>query len=165
VSVQQTPRLLSLLLEANVEHIVVGGVAAIAWGASELTRDLDIVIPYTPKAIARLLSALAPYSPRHATRPDLGVIRDSPERLATFRMLLIDTNLGRLDVLPECQPVGDYARLRSESRSMRLDDGDHAIIALDDLIAVKEPVDRPKDRIVAAQLKAVRARLEHGDGG
>ena len=75
MSGQQTQRLLRLLLEAEIEHVVVGGVAAIAWGASELTRDLDIAIPYRADRIASLLAALAPYRPKHTTRPDLGVIR------------------------------------------------------------------------------------------
>ena len=90
---QQTRALLRLLLDNGIDHVVVGGVAAIAWGASELTRDLDIVIPYRAEDIAELLAALAPHHPKHATRPDLGVIRDAPDRLATFRMLLIETDL------------------------------------------------------------------------
>lgn len=155
---QQTQVLLRLLRDAGIEHIVVGGVAAIAWGALELTRDLDIVIPYSAEGIARLLAALAPYRPKHATRPDLGVIGNSPEELAKFRMLLIETDLGRLDVLPRCEPVGDYARLKEHAASMDLDDGEHLVIDLDDLIAIKEHVARPKDLLVATQLKAVRAR-------
>jgi predicted nucleotidyltransferase len=163
VSSQQTRALLRLLLENGIDHVVVGGVAAIAWGASELTRDLDIVIPYGAEDIATLLAALAPHHPKHATRPDLGVIRDTADRLATFRMLLIETDLGRLDVLPGCEPVGDFARLRGRAASIRLDDGEHYIIALDDLIAVKEHVARPKDMIVALQLKAIRARMRHSE--
>jgi hypothetical protein len=42
---------------------------------------------------------------------------------------------------------------------MLLQDGHHFVISLDDLIAVKEHVGRPKDLMVAAQLKAIRARL------
>ena len=162
---QRTQELLRLLLDAGIDHVIVGGVAAIAWGASELTRDLDIVIPYSSERIGELLTVLAPYRPKHATRPDLGVIRDSPERLATFRMLLIDTDLGRLDVLPGCEPVGDYVRLRSRAVAMPLDDGRHLIIALDDLIAVKDHVGRPKDVLVGAQLKAIRARMQHSARG
>lgn len=160
---QQTEQLLRLLREEDIEHVVVGGVAAIAWGAAELTRDLDIVIPYTSEVIARLLAALAPHHPRHATRPDLGVIRDSPEELAGFRMLLVETDLGRLDVLPGCDPVGDYERLRSGSVPVQIDGADHRIIALDDLIAIKEHLARPKDLVVATQLRAIRARMLHPD--
>ena len=159
---QQTRELLRLLLREEIPHVVVGGVAAIAWGASELTRDLDVVIPYRAEEIAALLATLAPYHPKHATRPDLGVIRDAPERLSTFRMLLIETDLGRLDVLPGCEPIGDFDRIRRDASVILLDDGEHQVIALDDLIAVKEHVARPKDVLVAAQLRAIRARMRHG---
>ena len=158
---QRTDQLLRWLNDSAIEHVIVGGVAAIAWGASELTRDLDIVVPYDAEHLARLLAALMPFHPKHATRPDLGVIADSPEHLSTFRMLLITTDLGRLDVLPQCQPVGDHARLRAAASTMTFDDGEHAVIGLDDLIAVKEHVARPKDVIVASQLRAIRARLRH----
>ena len=85
-------------------------------------------------------------------------------------MGVLAADLGRLDVLPGSEPVGDYARLRSRAASMQLDDGEHPIIALDDLIAVNEHVGRPKDVLVAAQLRAVRARMRHSssaddDGG
>lgn len=41
--------LLSGLTGANVEFIVVGGVAAIAHGAARLTQDLDIVYRRRPR--------------------------------------------------------------------------------------------------------------------
>lgn len=39
---QQTPELLRLLLEAGVEFVLIGGVAAIAHGSSTFTVDCDI---------------------------------------------------------------------------------------------------------------------------
>lgn len=104
---QRTDDLLRLLVAASIEHVVVGGVAAIAWGSSELTRDLDVVIRFDVEGIAALMNALAPHRPKHATRPDLGVITDSPTRLSKFRMLLVTTDLGRVDFLPAVDPVGD----------------------------------------------------------
>lgn len=157
VKPQRTDELLKLLVEAGIEHIVVGGVAAIAWGSPEFTRDLDVVIPFDVDRISRVLAALAPYRPKHMTRPDLGIITDPPERLAEFRMLLVSTDLGRIDFLPEVQPVGRYADLVSRVVRMDLGGHEHDVIDLDDLIAVKEHVARPKDLIVAAQLRGIRA--------
>jgi predicted nucleotidyltransferase len=158
---QRSDELLRLLLEIGVEHIVVGGVAAIAWGSNQLTRDLDVVIPFDAGRIARVLAALAPHHPKHTTRPDLGVITDTPERLAAFRMLLISTDLGRIDLLPEVQPVGGYEVLLSRSVRMDLGGHEHEVIGLDDLIAVKEHVARPKDLVVAAELRGQRALGRH----
>src|SRR5690606_2767692 len=94
------------LQEAGVRFVVVGGVAAISHGAATLTRDLDIAAPLTPDNVERLMTALRPHHPTHVTRPDLGEIQESIERLCEFRLLLIDTDLGRLDVLGEVQPIG-----------------------------------------------------------
>jgi hypothetical protein len=52
-----------VLSRAQVEFIVVGGVAARAHGSARLTNDLDVVYRRTPENIERLASALAPHAP------------------------------------------------------------------------------------------------------
>lgn len=52
--------LLSSLIEANVEFIVVGGAAAVLSGVPVVTKDLDIVHKRSPENIERLLSVLSP---------------------------------------------------------------------------------------------------------
>ncbi len=39
---QRTPELLRLLLDAEVEFVIIGGVAAIAYGSATFTQDFDI---------------------------------------------------------------------------------------------------------------------------
>ena len=55
--------LLRTLLDARVEFILIGGVAATAYGASRLTEDVDVLYQRTPENIARLAAALAPIDP------------------------------------------------------------------------------------------------------
>ncbi len=57
---QSTDQLLCLLLDAGVEFIVVGGVAAISHGAATMTRDLDVVARMSESNLSRLMEALAP---------------------------------------------------------------------------------------------------------
>jgi hypothetical protein len=52
-------RLLSMLLEGNVEFVVVGGAAAVLSGVPIVTKDLDIVHSRSPENVERLLSALS----------------------------------------------------------------------------------------------------------
>jgi predicted nucleotidyltransferase len=154
---QQTDRLLVLLQDAGVRFVVIGGVAAISHGAATLTRDLDIAAPLTPDNVERLMTALRPYHPTHVTRPDLGEIQDSIARLCEFRLLLIDTDLGRLDVLGEVQPLGPAETLATVE--MELVEGKRfPVLSLDQLIEVKSFVGRPKDRIVEMELRAIRDR-------
>jgi hypothetical protein len=154
---QRTRRLLALLQDAGVDFVVIGGVAALAHGAATFTRDLDVAAPLTLDNVERLMTALRPYHPKHVTRPDLGEITDSIARLCEFRMLLIATDLGRLDVLREVEPLGTVEALRSVE--MEFADGRrYRVLDLDQLIEVKAFVGRPKDLIVERELRALRER-------
>jgi predicted nucleotidyltransferase len=151
---QQTEQLLELLLDAGIQFAVVGGVAAIAHGGSIATRDLDIIAPMTQTNLRRLIACLGPHHPRHATRPDLGIISPDVE-LSSFRLLLLDTDLGRLDVLGNIEPVGSFDSF--EVIEMPLLEGRTVgVISLDQLISIKAHLGRPKDRIVEQELRAIR---------
>jgi predicted nucleotidyltransferase len=154
--VQRTQELLVALQDAGFEFVVVGGVAAIAHGATRSTKDLDVVAPFTVDNLERLLAALRPHSPAHFTRPDLGVIQQGPAELTTHRLLLLVSDLGRLDVLKEVSPIGRFEDL--ESVEMELVEGRRIrVISLDQLIAIKESLSRPQDKDVERDLKAIRA--------
>jgi hypothetical protein len=155
-------QLLRALLDAGVQFIVIGGAAAIAHGAVTPTQDLDIAAPFTEENLARLLAAVRPFKPRHATRPELGEVWQGPAELTRFRLLLLQTDVGRLDVLPRVEPLGAYEALRSveleliEHRNVR-------VLALDQLIEVKAHLRRPKDKVVEAELRAIAELLAHDD--
>ncbi len=78
---------------------MVGGVAAVLHGSSRVTIDLDICISFDDANLQRLVRVLAPYEPMHASRPELSVRDEAPERLRRFHSFLIKTSLGRPDVL------------------------------------------------------------------
>jgi hypothetical protein len=150
-------KLLRLLVDAELPFTLVGGLAAISHGSSTFTRDVDVAMPLDEDTLPRLLAALAPVHPRHVTRPDLGLVTD-PTRLRGFRLLLLDTDLGRLDVLGELPPLGDVRELPTVERVF----GNGLIVrvlALDALIAVKAHVGRAKDGIVEAELRAIRSAI------
>ena len=151
---QRNLALLERLTDAEVEFCIVGGVAAVLHGATRMTVDLDIAAPFDAPNIQRLLSALADLDPRHATRPDLRVSDEPLEHLLTFRMLLLETDLGRLDILREVTPLGTYAALHT----VELDVGTRRckVLSLTDLITVKRSLTRPQDAEVAFQLEAIR---------
>jgi hypothetical protein len=148
-------RLLARLQDAGFEFAVIGGVAAIAHGASTLTRDLDLAAPMTTENLARLLDALRPLHPRHVLRPDLGELVDPPERLATYRLLMLTTDLGRVDIIREVRPVGEYADLETVEMEL-VEHRVFKVLALDQLIDVKGALSRPKDRAVEAEPRAIR---------
>jgi hypothetical protein len=157
----ESRRLLAALLDAGFEFIVIGGAAALAHGVLTPTRDLDVAAPLTEDNLARLLTALMPFRPRHATRPDLGVVWQSAAELTKFRLLLLDTDIGRLDVLGTVEPLGGFRDIQAVEMQL-LPARPVRVISLDQLIEIKAHLRRPKDKIVEAELRSIRAR-QRGD--
>ena len=161
---QQTERLLEVLADSGLDFVVIGGVAAIAHGATTATQDLDIAMQLDPGKVQQLLEALAPYKPVHFTRPELPLVAENADSLAKFRLLLVETELGRLDILSEVEPfelVSDVPTVQLPLLPERL----FEVIDLDALIEVKAHVGRGKDKILEEELRAVRERRRNtGDG-
>ncbi len=150
---QQTRELLRVLDETGFEFIVVGGVAAILHGSTLNTVDLDVVAPFTTANLEILLQALKPYAPHHASRLDLPGIQESAEMLCTWRLLLIETDLGRLDVLREMEPIGLFGDCKYVQRSV--EGIELRVLTRLQLLEVKRHVARPKDLMVAEELTAL----------
>lgn len=155
---QQTERILALLHDAGLPFVVIGGIAANAHGAVRQTQDLDVVMPMTPEVLDALMAALRPHRPHHALRRDLGPIDQDGQALSAFSMLLLETDLGRLDVIGEVPPAGRFHDL--ETVTLRLGARDVRVLGLRQLIAVKEAAGRPKDLIAATELRAIAQLLD-----
>lgn len=155
---QQTPELLRRLVDAGVEFVVIGGMAAIAHGSATFTQDFDITASFSEDNLARLLKALAPFHPRYALAVPKRSVTESPAELSANRNLYLLTDLGRLDILSEVPPVGAYADVAVRATTLELYGRPCRIMGLDDLIAVKRHLGRDKDRLVERELLALRAR-------
>jgi hypothetical protein len=73
--------LLRALSEAQVEFILIGGVAAAAHGSPRATQDIDIVYARSRENLRRVAKALAPLSPSlRGAPPGLPFRLDVPTR-------------------------------------------------------------------------------------
>lgn len=151
----QLERLLAALHRANVEFIIVGGVAARAHGSSRLTDDLDIVYARHAANLARLVKALAPLKP---------YLRGAPPGLpfdwsvATLRVGLnftLTTTAGAIDLLGEIVGGGTYNDLRPHALTIEIFGRETLLLDLPWLIRVKRAAGRPKDLEVIAELEAL----------
>lgn len=161
---QNTEALLQALADAEVRFVVIGGVAAHVHGSQVFTADLNVLMPFDGENCARLIAALRPFAPtfHHADPP-----RQLPAKaleLAAFRSLYLDTALGRIDVLGAMPPVGDFAAVAASAEQVEMAGRLILVVSLADLIAVKQATGRPKDAVVAAELRAVAARRAGGQG-
>ncbi len=152
--------ILRVLTDAQVEFIIVGGLAAIAHGASQSTRDFDAVAPLSVENCQRILRALGPYEPRFYQSLNKPRVERTAEALAEFRNLYFGTTLGIVDLLGSLPPIGGFAEVAARAVELPMFGRSHRVVGLDDLIEVKTFVARPKDKPVEVELRAIRERLK-----
>jgi predicted nucleotidyltransferase len=156
--------ILRRLIDHDVEFVLVGGMAAIAFGSSLTTEDLDVAAPLTEQNAARLLAALADIHPRHRMNPMLKALTETPASLAKFENLYLVTDLGQLDVLVRIAGIGAYPDVLRSAVEVDFRGRTIRILNIEALIRSKEALDRPKDRPTIVHLKAILERTRRGKG-
>lgn len=148
-------KLIGALVGAEVEFIVVGGLAATVHGSARLTQDIDVVYARTDVNIARLVTALAPFRPYLRGAPP-GLPFDWSE--ATVRRGLnftLTTAVGDIDLLGEITGGGCYEDLEQHTISIRMFEHQCKCIDLVWLIKLKRAAGRPRDIEAIAELEAL----------
>jgi hypothetical protein len=148
-------KLLRTLVDHEVEFCVIGAVAAWLQGNPSVTLDLD-VMPRRDLANAdRLAAALNALS-----------VRPRGEETATelegadflgWKMQSFDTDAGPIDVVPSAAAIGGF----EDVATIELALGDLSVraIAIDEVIASKEKLGRPKDTAALPVLYATREAI------
>lgn len=141
---------------AGVEHVVVGGVAAILEGVPITTLDLDIVYRLDKANIQRLADLLDQLEARYRD-PAGRDIRPTWERLEGNKINLLETRLGPLDAMQSIGPDWVWSDLVERSHVLKVDDLDVWVLELASIIESKEATGREKD---LAMLPLLRRTLE-----
>ncbi len=154
-------RVLRALHETGVEFILIGGLAAVVWGASQFTRDVDIVYRRTPENLRRLAEALAPFAPypRDAP-PDLPFQWDA-ETLQRGLNFTLSSAAGPIDLFGEVAGGGLYETLREAAVEIEVFGVPCLCVRLHKLIELKRAAGRPRDLQTIAELE----RLAEQDEG
>ncbi len=151
--------LLIRLTKHRVEFVLVGGMAAIAHGSSLVTRDVDVCAPLTQENIEKLLAALRDLNPRWRMLPNRPPVPDDARRLAGFKNLYIQTDLGQLDVLGEITGVGKYSEVTEDAIELDLGPIRCRVMNIEALIKSKQALGRPRDLQAATELEALRQKM------
>jgi predicted nucleotidyltransferase len=138
--------LLRRLAEANVEFVVVGGLALNAWGVVRGTKDVDVVIATDPDNIKRV-AEVAVAAGGHVRRGEalLGTPFSIAAVLADGEQVAIETDLGRLDVVQGLDGVPDFEELRSRAAEAEILGSTVWVCSRDDLRAMKRAAGRTRD--------------------
>ena len=154
-----------VLLSHGVEFIVIGGQAESLLGSPRVTYDVDLCYRRTPENLKCLAKALREIKPTlRGAPPDLPFAIDA-QSLALGSNFTFATAMGPLDLLGWVEPLGQYEVLAQKARVVRVGDLDLRVIDLDDLITIKQHIQRPKDRESLRQLLAIKRIREEQSGG
>jgi predicted nucleotidyltransferase len=156
--------LLGRLGRAEVDFVVVGGVAVVFQGYGRATKDLDITYATGEDNLRRLGAVLVALHARlRGVAEDVPFVADD-RTLARARLLTLDTDDGSLDLLADPPGAPPYATLRERADRVDLDGLVVAVAALDDLLAMKRAAGRPQDLIDIDALEVARRIRAEGDG-
>ena len=151
------------LLEAGVDFILVGGLAAVIQGAPVTTMDVDIVHSQSPENVARLLSFLKSVDAVHR-RLDDRLIEPKERDLSGKGHVLLTTRIGPLDILAVIEGGRSYEGLLE--RTVEIDFRGHRLRVLDlrTLIELKKTSADPKDKQRLPVLKETLRQLDEKYG-
>jgi hypothetical protein len=153
--VTEFKRLLAVLAGAEVDFIVIGGMAATVHGASRLTQDLDVVYARQPGNLERLATALGPFRPYLRGAPIGLPFRWDAATLERGLNFTLTTALGDLDLLGEITGGGGYENLVPRSSFIEVFGIRCRCLDLAALIQVKRAAGRPRDLEAIAELEAL----------
>ena len=154
--------ILEALVEAEVEFLLIGGVAVGFHGYVRATKDVDVVPSPDPENLARLSKVLTTLDAEVEGADDFaeGELPDplDPAVLALGGNWVLRTRLGRFDVM---QWIGDGAlweRLSPGAVATQIGDLAVRVVGYEDLVALKRQAGRPED--LADLLRLSQARGE-----
>jgi len=147
-----------VLARHGVDFVLIGGVAAVALGAPAVTFDLVLVPERSEANLTRLTAALIELE---ASVKAAGRVRRHPDGqwLLAGKVWNFETQIGDVDVIFAPPGVAGYEQLVEQATDVDVGDGMIARVAsLDDLIAMKEAANRPKDQLILPILRWLRDR-------
>lgn len=133
------------LIEAGVEFILVGGLAAVVQGTPVTTMDVDIVHNQSSENIAKLLAFLKSIDAFHR-RPDDKMIRPKEGDISGMGHALFTTRLGPLDVLAVIEEGRAYKDILEHTVEIEFRGHTIRVLDLKTLVELKRTSKDLKDR-------------------
>jgi predicted nucleotidyltransferase len=161
---QQRPvfPVLRALAEAEVEFVLVGGLAAVLNGAPVHTFDIDIVHSRVPANLERLLAVLDVLEAIFRAQPERR-LKPALSHLSGTGHLNLLTRFGPLDVLGSIGRGLTYEDLLADAEMLAIGPGTSIrVLTLKKLIALKEELGGEKDRAMIPILRRTLREKERG---
>ena len=152
----QAADIIARLVRAEVDFVVIGGLAVILLGSARNTKDLDITYDTAHDNLVRLGSVLIDLRARlRGIEEEVPFVPDE-RTLRHVSLLTLDTDAGWLDLLAQPPGAPQYAELRARAAELDLDGLTIRVADIDDLIAMKKVAGRLQDRADIDELEAIK---------
>jgi hypothetical protein len=147
--------LIDALSSGDVDFVVIGGVAGGAHGSAYGTFDLDVAYARDRANLERLASVLHALGATLRGDPAGLPFQPDAKTLEAGAHFTFATPNGSLDILSDPEGAPAYAELKRRGLSIDVRGRRVRVASLDDLIAMKEASGRPKDKLMATELRGV----------
>lgn len=151
--------LLEALSRANVDFVVIGGVAGGSYGSAYGTFDVDVAYARDRENLERLAAALRDLGAELRGAPPGLPFQLDGDTLIAGANFTFTTRFGALAILADPAGAPPYARLKAEGTSITVSGREITVASLDHLIAMKEAAGRPKDRLMATEYRVLSDEL------
>jgi hypothetical protein len=147
--------LIEVLAAAEVQFVIVGGIAAAMHGIPNETPDLDILCPRGAANDRLLLRALSSLGARLK-----GAVETAPplsSALLQERIVTFSTDAGELDVVFEATGGFTFEDLKPSAIEVKVGDARVRLVSAAHLAAMKRATNRPKDQQTLRRLEGLEA--------
>lgn len=150
---------LKALTEADVEFVIIGGVAISFHSSGYVTKDLDFCYLRTTGNLKRIVTAFAPFEPRLRGFPkELPFVWDE-RTLQNGTNFTLETTIGEIDMLGEVSGVGNFEQVKNNSVEGKIYGCEVRLLSIEGLINAKKAAGRTKDLLVLPELEALKELL------
>lgn len=166
-----TERIISTLAAHKVSYVIVGGLAAIAHGSTLATADIDLVPDADPGNLERLLDALEMLDAKILISKQRQAMEDSEPwestelkkgvpGLLSAEAWHFTTSAGPVDIVMTAAGVGPYEAHLDAVEEREVFNIRVFVAGIDDLVASKKALKRPKDQAVLQELMELRGEAD-----
>lgn len=163
--------LLSALSEANVDYVLVGGLAVSLHGYQRVTMDVDVVLALNDSNLSRFIDCARAANLKPVLPVPLDSLRNAAlidqwhreKGLLAFALRGPEVMATVIDVL--VRPVVPFETLKRNAIAKRAGTLSIPVASLDDLVTLKTGTGRSKDALDIEELLKIKQKLVAGRDG
>jgi hypothetical protein len=147
--------LIEALSDAEVDFVLIGGLAGIAHGSAYPTYDVDVMYARDEGNRERLATVLRDLNATLRGAPPEPPFQLDARTLEEGGNFTFETRNGPLDIVAYPAGAPPFAELKNASAEIELGGRRVRVASLDHMIAMKDAAGRPKDQLMATEYRTL----------